>query len=114
MPVGGGETVQEGVLKMLMCKVVVVTKIPDNISQSSNGGDYYVGYTIMGYKKHKKSRLRYTYNEWSSNELLEGTFKPVNISHKKVRQMLSKYFDDFKPIIRSPKYYEIYITDTDC
>lgn len=92
---------------MLMCKIVVTTRIPENNSLSSNGGDYYEGFTIKGYKRSRKSRPRFTYNEWSSCEILEGTFPVNNISHKAVKEMLSKYFGDFKTIIRSPKYYEV-------
>ena len=96
---------------MLMCKIVVNTKIPENNSLSSNGGDYYEGFTIRGYKKNRKSKLRFTFNEWSSCEMLEGTFPINNISHKAVKQLLKKYFGDFKTIIRSPKYFESEIID---
>lgn len=96
---------------MLVCKIIVNTKIPENNSLSSNGGDYYEGFTIKGYKKNRKSRPRFTYNEWSSCEILEGTFPVYQISHKEVKEILSKYVGNFSTIIKSLRYFEVMITD---
>ncbi len=91
---------------MLVCKIVVTTKIPEDSSLSCNGGDYYEGYTIRGYRRSRKSRPVFTYRDWSSNELVEYGVAETVISHKEVRKLLSSFVGDFKTILRSPLYVE--------
>lgn len=75
---------------MLICKVVITTREPENTSLSYNGGDYYEGFTIKEYKKHKAARPVYYIREWSSCEMLEGTFQDYVVSRKEVKRIVSK------------------------
>lgn len=70
-------------MKRLINKIAVTTRLSENPSLSCNGGDYNEGYTLFRYDDGT-----ITFKEWSSNELLEGTFEEEPITEEKATKML--------------------------
>lgn len=70
-------------MKKLINKIDVTTRISENFSLSCNGGDYNEGYTLFRYDDGTIS-----IKDWSSNELLEGSFEEESITEEKATKML--------------------------
>lgn len=66
-----------------MKMISVTTRVSENPALSCNGGDYEEGYNIYRYQDGK-----ITIKDWSSNELLEGTFEEQEITEEAAARLL--------------------------